>query len=98
MTDFDYMIGNVYQHYKGKFVEVLGIGTNTEDGEYCVIYHEVDFDGKDIINWSKEDDKTWIRPISIWSKEVNVDGKYIPRFKLVYSHKETMTQLEFNFK
>lgn len=56
-----------YKHYKGKIVEVIGIGKHSETLEKLVIYKE----GKNI----------WLRPEKMFREKVIVNGKSVPRFK-----------------
>jgi hypothetical protein len=35
-----YMGPGVYRHYKGRSYKVLGMSTNTENGEVAVVYHD----------------------------------------------------------
>lgn len=58
-------LGN-YKHYKGKIVEVIGVGKHTETNENLVIYKE----GKNF----------WARPEKIFKEKVIVNGKKISRF------------------
>jgi len=66
-----------YQHYKGKFYEVIGEGRHSEDlSEYVVyrgLYDSFEF-GKNSI---------WVRPKKMFFKNVVVGGKEVPRFRLV---------------
>jgi hypothetical protein len=57
----------IYKHYKGKIVEVIGVGKHTETLDNFVIYKE----GKNF----------WLRPEEMFKEKVIVDGKLIPRFK-----------------
>lgn len=63
--------GQIYQHIKGNFYEVLYVGTHTETLEELVIYKPVD---KDMI---------WIRPLSMWNTRLRKNGKDVSRFILV---------------
>ena len=66
-----------YQHYKGGFYEVLGVGKNTETMEDFVIY-------KSLYNSPDYPKGTfWIRPKEIFFEQVEVKGQKIPRFKFV---------------
>ena len=56
-----------YKHYKGKIVEVIGIGKHSETLERLVIYKE----GKNI----------WLRPEDMFKEKVIVNGKSVSRFK-----------------
>jgi len=65
-----------YQHFKGKFYEVLGEAHHSETLEEFVVYkalYETEF-GKDAL---------WIRPKKMFIEKVEKDGKKVQRFKLV---------------
>jgi hypothetical protein len=59
-----------YKHYKGKFYEVIGVAKHSETLEEFVVYY---------------DDKRnlWIRPLEMFTENVEVDGKKMPRFEFV---------------
>jgi cyclomaltodextrinase / maltogenic alpha-amylase / neopullulanase len=65
-----------YQHYKGGFEEVIGVGRHTETLEEMVIYRTL-YDsgfGKGAL---------WVRPKKMFLEKVKWDGKVVPRFKKV---------------
>ncbi len=66
-----------YQHYKGKFYEVIGVARHSETLDELVVYKAL-YDspefGKNAI---------WVRPRKMFLETVKVDGKDVPRFKLV---------------
>lgn len=65
----------VYQHYKGNFYEVLGVGCQTETHEYFVVYRSL---------YRKEaNPDIWIRPYEMFVETIEKDGEAIPRFKKV---------------
>ena len=59
----------IYKHYKGNEYELLYVATHSETLEKMVVYKALYGDGE-----------LWVRPISMWSELVDVDGKKIPRF------------------
>ena len=63
------MLG-VYRHYKGNKYEVIGFATHTETLEEVVIYKAM-----------YGEKKMWVRPLSMWSEMVEVDGKTVKRFE-----------------
>ncbi len=69
----------IYKHYKGKKYEVLGVARHSETLEEMVVYKALyeshDF-GKNAL---------WVRPKKMFAEIVKVDGKAMPRFKLVES-------------
>jgi len=56
-----------YKHYKGKNYEVIGVARHSETLEEFVVY----FDEKRDL---------WVRPLSEFTEEVEIDGKKMPRF------------------
>jgi hypothetical protein len=62
----------VYQHYKGNNYEVLGVAKHSETLEDLVVYKKLYDDGG-----------FWVRPLVMFIEDVEVDGKIVPRFKLI---------------
>jgi len=66
-----------YQHYKGKYYEVLGVARHSETFDELVVYRALftspEF-GKNAL---------WVRPKKMFLEDVVVDGKKVPRFKFV---------------
>ncbi len=60
-----------YLHYKGKSYQVLGLAKHSETLEELVVYKHLD------------DSSIWVRPLKMFEEFVEVDGKVVPRFKLV---------------
>ncbi|MCC2617890.1 DUF1653 domain-containing protein [Aestuariibacter halophilus] len=58
-----------YRHYKGNDYEVIGVATHSEDESQLVVYRP--FYGERAL---------WVRPLSMFTETVEVDGKSIPRF------------------
>lgn len=63
-----------YQHFKGGMYKVLGVAKNSETFEDLVVYEAL---------YGNETSKIWVRPVSMFMDEVDVDGKKVPRFKYV---------------
>ena len=61
-----------YRHFKGNEYEVIGTGKHSETLEEMVIYRALYGDGE-----------TWIRPLSMFMGEVEVNGKKVPRFEYI---------------
>lgn len=59
----------VYVHYKGGVYSVVGVGEHTETGEQLVVY--------------SAQNKIWIRPLSMFTEEVEVGSRKVPRFSRV---------------
>lgn len=66
------IIGGVYEHYKGKKYCVVGIANHSETVEEMVVYRKL-YDEYDL----------WVRPKGMFLETVEVDGKVIPRFRLL---------------
>ncbi|KKU91089.1 MAG: hypothetical protein UY23_C0004G0034 [Candidatus Jorgensenbacteria bacterium GW2011_GWA1_48_11] len=61
-----------YEHYKGNQYEVLGIARHSETLEELVVYRAL---------YGEHD--LWVRPLKMFSEEVEVRGKKFPRFKYI---------------
>ncbi len=66
-----------YQHYKGNFYEVIGIGRHSETMEELVIYRAL-YESKEFGK-----DSLWARPKAMFLEEVEVDGKRVKRFRFL---------------
>ena len=62
----------VYRHYKGNQYEVVGFAKHSETLEDMVIY-------KALYN----EHGTWVRPVSMWDNDIEVDGKVVKRFEFM---------------
>ncbi len=65
----------IYQHYKGQQYEVLGCAHHSETEEILVVYRAL-----------YGDYGLWVRPISMFTSTVVVDGNLQPRFRIVHAH------------
>lgn len=67
----------LYQHYKGKPYEVIGLARHSETLEllvvYRALYHSPDFGFGAF----------WVRPLAMFKEEIEVEGKRVPRFEKV---------------
>lgn len=61
-----------YRHYKGKDYQVIDIARHSETDERLVVYRTLygEFD-------------LWVRPLEMFTEEVVVDGKALPRFTFI---------------
>ena len=59
----------IYRHFKGGLYQVVGVATNSETGEYMVVYRALYGEGG-----------LWVRPASMWLETVERDGKTYQRF------------------
>jgi len=63
-----------YQHYKGKEYRVIGIAKHSETCEDFVVYETL---------YENEVSKLWIRPLKMFTENVEIEGKKILRFEYV---------------
>ena len=61
-----------YRHFKGMEYEVIGIAKHSETLEEMVIYRALYGEGG-----------LWTRPASMWTEEVEKDGKKFLRFTFI---------------
>jgi len=61
-----------YRHYKGKDYSVVGFARHSETEEVMVLYVPLYGEGG-----------YWVRPLSMFTEAVTVDGNAVPRFKLI---------------
>ena len=64
----------IYEHYKGKRYEVVGLAKHTETSEMLVVY-------KALYKGDFPEDLLWVRPLSMFLENVVVEGKSVPRFR-----------------
>ena len=62
----------VWQHYKGNKYRVLGTALHSETLERMVVYKALYGDGE-----------LWVRPLSMFTESVVLDGVTVPRFRLL---------------
>lgn len=61
-----------YRHYKGNEYIVLGVAKHSETLEELVVY-QAQYGEKGL----------WVRPLSMFLEEVEVNGKKVPRFEYI---------------
>lgn len=66
-----------YRHYKGNLYEVIGTARHSETEEWHVIYKTC-----------YGDYSTWIRPLSMFTENVEVNGQLTPRFTYIEEQKK----------
>lgn len=66
-----------YRHYKGKYYEVIGLARHSETLEELVVYKAL-YDSKDFGK-----NALWVRPKKMFLETIIIDGKKVPRFRLV---------------
>ncbi|PRB82181.1 DUF1653 domain-containing protein [Pseudomonas sp. MYb185] len=61
-----------YRHYKGRDYQVIDVARHSETGEQLVVYRTLygDFD-------------LWVRPLDMFTEEIEVGGKTHPRFTFI---------------
>ena len=64
----------IYEHYKGHQYRAIGVAKHSETLEDLVIYEAL---------YDNEMSKLWARPAEMFTGEVELDGKKVPRFKFV---------------
>ena len=62
----------IYRHYKGSLYQVLHIAKHSETEESLVVYRCL---------YGEYD--VWVRPLTMFTEVVEVDGKEAPRFELI---------------
>lgn len=61
-----------YQHYKGNKYLVLGVAKHSETLEDLVVY---------ISLYENDLASMWVRPLKMFTENVVIDGKSMPRFR-----------------
>ena len=61
-----------YQHYKGGLYQVQGVARHSETAELLVVYRPL-----------YGEMALWVRPLSMFTEQVQVAGKWQPRFRLI---------------
>ncbi len=77
------ILPGTYQHYKGKLYRVIGTGRHSETLEELVIYEALynsEKFGKNAL---------WVRPSKMFTEEIEIDGKKVPRFKKIENQETT---------
>lgn len=63
-----------YKHYKGKQYEVIGVARHSETLESMVVYKAT---------YLPEGENLWVRPLKMFTEEVEVDGTKMSRFEYI---------------
>lgn len=61
-----------YRHYKGNEYELIGIARHSETLEELVVYRAL-----------YGDHGLWVRPRTMFTESVQIEGKSVPRFEFV---------------
>jgi hypothetical protein len=64
----------IYKHYKGKLYEVIGVAQHSETLEKLVVYKAL---------YQPEGENLWVRPLSMFTEAIEVNGVSMQRFKYV---------------
>lgn len=67
----------IYEHYKKKRYEVIGVARHTETLEEMVVYRAL-YDSEEFGNHA-----LWVRPKAMFLEEVKIDGNQVPRFRYI---------------
>lgn len=62
-----------YRHYKGKDYEVIGVAKLESNLEDVVVYKPL----------YESEYKLWVRPLEVFSENIEIDGKTVPRFEYI---------------
>ena len=62
----------IYRHYKGSLYQVLHTAQHSETEESLVVYRCL-----------YGEYGVWVRPLTMFTETVMVDGKQVPRFELI---------------
>jgi len=61
-----------YRHYKGNEYTVLGVARHSETLDELVVYRQ-----------EYGDHGIWVRPAAMFLETVDIEGKKVPRFRLI---------------
>lgn len=61
-----------YRHFKGNEYELVGIATHSETLEPMVVYRAL-----------YGDNGLWVRPMSMWTEQIDRNGYHGPRFQYI---------------
>lgn len=67
-----------YQHYKGRYYEVVGVARHSETLEELVVYRQL-YDSERFATGA-----LWVRPRAMFDEEVEVEGRPVRRFRPVH--------------
>ena len=62
----------IYRHYKGNEYHLLEVATHSETEELMAVYRPL-----------YGDQALWVRPLDMWSEQVEQDGATVSRFLFV---------------
>lgn len=62
----------IYQHYKGKQYEVVGVARHSETLESMVVYKAL---------YQTSGGNLWVRPLKMFTEKIVIEGKEVARFE-----------------
>ncbi|WP_296257085.1 MULTISPECIES: DUF1653 domain-containing protein [unclassified Pseudomonas] len=71
----------LYRHYKGPEYRVFGVAKHSETEEQVVFYQAL-----------YGEYGLWVRPLSMFTESVEVDGEQVPRFALVQAETDLFSR------
>jgi hypothetical protein len=71
------VVDGIYEHYKKKRYQVIGVARHSETLEEMVVYRAL-YDSEEF-----GDQALWVRPKAMFLEEVEVDGVRVPRFRYI---------------
>lgn len=71
----------LYRHYKGPEYRVLGVARHSESEEEVVVYQAL-----------YGEFGLWVRPLAMFTGEVELDGERVPRFALVEAEASVLSR------
>lgn len=74
----DLKLGGIYRHYKGKTYIVHDLARHSESLEWLVVYECL---------YENPAAKLWVRPLTMFLEEVELEGKRVPRFAYIGDQK-----------
>lgn len=74
----DLKLGGIYRHYKGMTYRVLELAKHSETLEWLVVYECL---------YDNPAAKIWVRPLTMFLENVQVEGKSVPRFSYIGNQK-----------
>lgn len=74
------LLTGIYRHYKGQQYRVVGVAQHSETEEQLVVYQTL-YGAFDL----------WVRPVSMFLEQVEVEGVQQPRFALLHEENSLFT-------
>ncbi|MBI2048227.1 MAG: GNAT family N-acetyltransferase [Parcubacteria group bacterium] len=71
----------IYRHYKGKDYRIVGVAKHSETLENFVVYEAL---------YNNKLPQLWVRPLTMFTEKVEINGKKVPRFEYVGNSEVTL--------